>query len=191
MLGSMISKIRKDKHITKVEVSKKTGINIGHITHIEKGERNPSHKALKNISEALEIPYKPISCLYDTPITEDDIRCKMINHLDCNKVLALDSYSDFIDCPADIPNASIAIKIHDDVMEPKLKTNSYAFVELNVPLDNKDIGLFKYNNKFLIRRFIIRKDKLVLRADNKNYTDIDLSENDNFTIIGKIHVSSK
>ena len=54
MLGSMISKIRKEQHMTKVELSKKTGINIGHITHIEKGERNPSHKALKNICKALD-----------------------------------------------------------------------------------------------------------------------------------------
>ena len=35
MLGNMISKIRKDKNITKVELSKRTKINIGHITHIE------------------------------------------------------------------------------------------------------------------------------------------------------------
>ena len=37
MLGSMISKIRKEKHITKVELAKRTKINIGHLTHIEKG----------------------------------------------------------------------------------------------------------------------------------------------------------
>ena len=39
MLGSMISKIRKDKNMTKVQLAKKTKINIGHLTHIEKGTR--------------------------------------------------------------------------------------------------------------------------------------------------------
>ena len=63
MLGSMISKIRKEKQMTKVELSKRTNINIGHITHIEKSERNPSHKALKSITNALEIPYKILSQL--------------------------------------------------------------------------------------------------------------------------------
>lgn len=186
MLGSMISKIRKEKHITKVELSKRTGINIGHLTHIEKGERNPSHKALGNICKALEVPYQTLMYLYDKKINEEYERYKILNHLSYNKIPAIDSISNFIECPYDKSKASIAIKVIDDVMEPSLKKDSYCFVELNVPLDNKDIGLFKYNGNFIIRKFIIRKDKLVLRANNKKYEDIDLSEEDNFTIIGKI-----
>ena len=186
MLGSMISKIRKEQHMTKVELAKRTGINIGHITHIEKGERNPSHKALKSITTALNVPYQILSHLYDKVVTEDDKRCEMINHLSFNKVLAIDSYSNFIDCPSSASNASVALKIQDNVMEPTFKKGTYAFLELNVPLKNKDIGLFKYNNEFLVRRFIIRKDYLALRAENKKYDDIKLSEDDDFTIIGRI-----
>ena len=186
MLGSMISKIRKEQQLTKVELAKRTGINIGHITHIEKGERNPSHKALKSITKALNIPYQIITHLYDKNITDDDKRCNMIDHLSYKKVLAIDSFSNFIECPSNCENASVAFKIQDDSMEPLFFNNSYAFLEINVPLKNKEIGLFEYNGDFLIRRFIIRKDKLVLRAENKNYKDINLSEDDNFTIIGKL-----
>ena len=32
-------------------------------------------------------------------------------------------------------------------MEPKLKKDTYAYIEFNTPLDNRDIGLFSYNNK--------------------------------------------
>lgn len=191
MLGSMLSKIRKEKHMTKVELAKQTGINIGHLTHIEKGERNPSHKALKSITHALSVPYQTLSHLYDKPITEDDVRCKMIDHLTYNKILAVDSYSHFIECPANVPNSSIALKILDDTMEPYFVKGTYGFLELNVPLQNKDVGLFLYNGRFFIRRFIIRKDKLVLRADNKNYQDIDLTENDKFTIIGRLTNGNK
>ena len=191
MLGSMIAKIRKEQHMTKVELAKRTGINIGHITHIEKGERNPSHKSLKSITNALNVPYQIITHLYDKTITEDHKRCNMVNHLSFNKVLAIDSYSNFIECPVNAPNASIAIKIQDDVMEPTFLKNSYAFLELNVPLNNRDVGLFKYNGEILVRKFIIRKDKLVLRADNKKYDDISLSEDDDFTIIGRIINTNK
>lgn len=186
MLGSMITKIRKEQHMTKVELAKRTGINIGHITHIEKGERNPSHKALRSITKALDVPYQTLTHLYDKKISEEDKRCNMINHLSFNKVLAIDSYSKFIECPSNVPNSSVALKIQDDVMEPYLLKDSYGFLELNVPLKNKDVGLFEYKGEFMVRRFIIRKDKLVLRADNKDYADIDLSEDDNFTIIGRI-----
>ena len=65
MLGSIIAKIRKDKNITKVELAKRTKINIGHLTHIEKGERNPSHKALRNICKALNVPYQTLAYMYD------------------------------------------------------------------------------------------------------------------------------
>ena len=191
MLGSMISKIRKEQHMTKVELAKRTGINIGHITHIEKGERNPSHKALKSITTALNVPYQILSHLYDKVVTEDDKRCEMINHLSFNKVLAIDSYSNFLYCHSSASNASIALKIQDDVMDPTFKIGTYAFLELNVPLKNNDIGLFKYNNEFLVRRFIIRKDYLALRAENKKYDDIKLSEDDDFTIIGRIIDISK
>lgn len=186
MLGSMLSKIRKEKHMTKVELAKQTGINIGHLTHIEKSERNPSHKALKSITHALAVPYQMISHLYDLPVTEEDIRCKMIDHLSYHKVLAVDSYSQFIECPSNVPYSSIALKILDDAMEPYFKKGTYGFLQLNVPLKNKEIGLFEYKGQLLVRRFIIRKDKLVLRADNKTYEDIDLTEDTSFTIIGKL-----
>lgn len=186
MLGSMISKIRKDKNITKVELAKKTKINIGHITHIEKGERNPSHKALKNICTALKVPYKNLMNMYDKVITEDEVRYKLLDHVSYNKVVAVDSIDNFIECPYTVTNASMAFKILDDSMEPKLKEGSYAFLELNAPLINRDFGLFKYNNEFLVRRFIIRQDKLILRPENKNYPEIDLSEDDDFTIIGRV-----
>lgn len=186
MLGSMLSKIRKDKNITKVELAKKTKINIGHLTHIEKGERNPSHKALRNICKALKVPYQTLAYMYDKEISSDDKRYKLTNHISYNKVVAVDVINDFIECPPTIPNASIAFKINDNSMEPKLIEGSYAFLELNVPLENRNLGLFKFNGQILLRRFIIRQDALVLRPENKDYPEIFLSENDDFTIIGKV-----
>ena len=186
MLGSMISKIRKDKNMTKVQLAKKTKINIGHLTHIEKGERNPSHKALRNISEALGVPYQTLMYMYDQYVTEDEKRYKLFDHITYNKVLAIDSIGDFIECPANISDASVAFKILDDVNEPKLKKDTYSFLELNKPLINRDFGLFKYNGELIVRRFIIRQDKLILRPENKNYPEIDLSEDDEFTIIGRV-----
>lgn len=191
MLGNMISKIRKDKNITKVALAKKTKINIGHITHIEKGERNPSHKALKNICTALQVPYQNLMHMYDKVMTEDEVRYKLLNHVSYDKVIAVDSINNFIQCPHTITNASMAFKILDDSMEPKLEKNSYAFLELNTPLVNRDFGLFKYNDEYLVRRFIIRQDKLILRPENKNYPEIGLSEDDNFTIIGKVIPNNK
>lgn len=186
MIGDMIARIRKEKNMSKTELAKLTNINIGHLTHIEKGERNPSHKALKSICKALDIPYQPLMYTYDKFLTDDQEFYKAPSRIAYDKVLAIDSIHSFMDCPASLPNAALAIKIPDNSMEPKLPEGVYAYVELNTPLNNREIGLFEYNQKLYIRRFIVRRDKLVLRAENKDYEEISLFENDSFNIIGKI-----
>ena len=43
-----------------------------------------------------------------------------------------------------------------------------------------------YEDKVLIRRFIIRKNDLVLRAEDPNISDIVLLNSDDFYVIGKV-----
>ena len=94
MIGDMIAKIRKEKGISKTELSRRTKINIGHLTHIEKGERNPSQKALKNICKALDVPYQQLMLTYGKTINEDQETYNVIEHISYNKVLAIDSIMD-------------------------------------------------------------------------------------------------
>lgn len=186
MIGDMIAKVRKEKGMTKTELAKLTDINIGHLTHIEKGERNPSHKALKNICRALDIPYQQLMYTYDKQVSEEQESYGFINHISYNKVLAVSNIQDFIDCPSDMPSATLAVKIADDSMEPKLKKGSFAFIEFNSLLDNKEVGIFSINGKILIRRFVIRRGKVVLKPDNKSFEEIEIRDTDNFYIVGKV-----
>ena len=186
MIGDMLTRARIEKNVQKSELSRRTNINIGHIAHIEKEERNPSHRALKTICRALEIPYQPFMYMYDKVFTEEQKANQMPEHISYDKVLAVSSLDSFISCPVDIPSASLAIKIEDNSMEPRLEKGSYVFVEFNTPLENKDIGVIEYKGKILIRRYVLRKNSLVLRADNKDFSDIELTEKDEYNLIGKI-----
>ncbi len=186
MIGDMIAKARKAKGMTKTELSNITDINIGHLTHIEKGERNPSHKALKIICKALDIPYQPLMFTYDKEINEEEQGYNVIDHISYNKILAIDSLDSFIDCPSSVPSAAFAVKMNDDSMKPTFPKDSYIFVELNSPLNPKEYGLFSYNDKIYIRKFYSKKGKIILKADNKNFAEIRVSDDDNFYIIGKI-----
>lgn len=186
MIGEMISYIRKQKNLTKAEVARGSNVNTGHLTHIEKGERNPSHKVLKNMCKTMGIPYHPLMHTYDKELTEEHHFYKIESHIPYDKIPTFDSLGPLMDCPSSIPGASIAVKITDTDMEPKLKKGTYAYIELNTPLDNRDLGLFCYQNKMFIRRFIVRKDGVVLRAENKDIEDICLLPKDDFYIVGKI-----
>ncbi len=186
MIGDMIAKARKEKKMSKTELSRLTDINIGHLTHIEKGERNPSHKALKNICRALDIPYQQLMYTYDKTINEEQETYNVVSHISYNKLLAVDSVSGFINCPSNVPSSAIALKMNDDSMEPTFSKDSYVFVEFNTPLDNKNYGVFSVNNEVFIRKFSVKKDKITLKADNKNFADISIKNDDDFYIIGKI-----
>ena len=188
MIGEMIAKVRKEKGMTKTELARLTDINIGHITHIEKGERNPSHKALKTICSALDIPYQQLMCTYDKVVNEEHEKYGLVNYIPYNKVLAVDSINGLIDCPAEAPSSSIALKINDKAMEPTLEEDSYVFVEFNSPIDNKDVGVFCLNDEIIIRRFITKKNKIILKPENKNYDEITVDIDDDFYIIGKIFI---
>ncbi len=186
MIGDMLAKARKSKGVTKTSLAKTTDINIGHLTHIEKGERNPSHKALKSICAALNIPYQPLMFTYDKEITVEQASYNAIDYISCNKILAIDNIGSFIDCPPTVPSAAVAVKMQDDSMEPTFEKDSYLFVELNTPLNSKEYGIFFYNNSIIIRKFYSKKGKIFLKADNKKFDEIRVSNLDNFFIIGKI-----
>jgi len=188
MIGDMIAKVRKEKGISKTELARLTEINIGHLTHIEKGERNPSHKALKNICKALDIPYQQLMFTYDKTINEEEASYNVVEHISYNKVLAISSIDGFIDCPSSIPSSAIAIKLNDDSMMPTFTKDAYVFIEFNSPLENKNIGLFSYNGKIFVRRFVTKKGKITLKADNKSFEDINVSDKDELYIIGKVCV---
>lgn len=188
MIGNMISKIRKEKGVTKTQLANQTKINIGHLTHIEKGDRNPSHKALKSICYALNIPYQQLLYTYDKTLSEEQIEYKYIDHISYNKVPAISKIDEYVQCPYDFSNASFAYKVPDSAMAPIIKEGSYAFVEINGLVDNKAIGLFKLNDEYLIRRLMYKKDKFLLRADNKDVKDINISSRDNFQIIGRVYI---
>ena len=186
MIGDMIVKVRKEKGMTKTELARLTDINIGHLTHIEKGERNPSHKALKNICRALDIPYQQLMYTYDKQVSEEQESYGFINNISYNKVLTVNSLNSFIDCPSSMPSASLAVKMNDNSMEPKFKKGNFAFIEFNSLLENKEVGLFEVNGKLLIRRFAIKRGKIVLKADNKSVSEIVITDSDEFFIVGKV-----
>ena len=188
MIGDMISKVRVEKGMTKTELANLSEINVGHLTHIEKGDRTPSLKTLKRICKSLGVPFQQIAYTYGKIVSETQEEYGVIDYIPYNKILAVSDIDSFIDCPTHISSASIAVKVKDDSMSPTLKLGTYAYVEFNSPLNNNDVGLFNINKDVLIRRLTYKKDKIVLKADNKSCKDLELTSNDSFYIVGKILV---
>ena len=187
MLGKMIQRIRKDRGITKTKLSELTDINIGHLTHIEKGERNPSHHTLMSICSSLNVPYQNLYLTYDRSLSQEQLEYDYQNYISYNKIPCFDNISDFIDCPVDHPRVSFAVKNNSVEMEPFIKQGSTIYIEQNASLEHKDIGLFYLNGEYHLRRLMFKKGKFVHKADNKELDDINIKHSDDFTIIGKVY----
>ncbi len=186
MIGKVIAKIREDKKVSKTDLSKIINIDVGHLTHIEKEERNPSHKALKSICTALNIPYQPLMYTYDKDLTEEQESYKVASHIKYDSIPVISSIDGFAKCPPEMRSATFVLKINDNDMAPKYMAGSSVFVELNAPLSSKDVGIFEYEGKIIIRKFIVRRTDIVLRAENNNISEIVVTKDDNFYIIGKV-----
>ena len=186
MIGRLIEKIRTDKGLTKTELSRLTGINIGHLTHIEKEDRNPSHKTLRLISNGLEVPYQPLISSYDRDLTDDQVSYNVIDHINYSCIPIVNSIIGYSACPKCFSNATFVMRSFDNSMSPKIQSNDFVYIELNAPLNNRDIGLFQYENRLLIRKFIVRKNDLVLRPEEDSFDEIILTKNSDFFILGKI-----
>lgn len=73
-------------------------------------------------------------------------------------------------------------------MSPTIKINSYVFVEMNGLVKHKEIGLFRVDDEFIVRKLIYRKNHLILKALDKKYKDIIISDLEDFQIIGRIYI---
>ena len=136
----------------------------------------------------MEIIYPGSALQISLFTSEDQLEYNYIDYIPYNKVPAISQIDDYINCPYDFTNASFAYKVPDDAMAPLIKEGSYAFVEINGLLENRAIGLFNLNNKYLIRRLMYKKGKFVLRADNKDIKDISINSKDSFQIIGRVYI---
>ena len=127
---------------------------------------------------------------YDKEFTEEQNKYELINSIAYDTVPLISNIDAMVQCPASIPNASFAITMKDDTMKASIPKGTTVFVEYGAMPLHREFGLVQYNGEFLIRRFVYRKNKLVLKADNLLTRDITILNGSEFTFIGKVHVEN-
>lgn len=190
MLGHLLARIREEKQISKTDLASLTNINVGHLTHIEKGERNPSHKSLKVLCDALKVPYQPIFYTYDKDLTADQEDFELIDSIYYDKIPLISSIESYVKVPTGAPMASLAFRMNDDGMKNSIPKDTICYLEYNtIPL-HKEFGLFEYNGQFIVRRILYKKNKIILKSDGLFSKDITITSSGDFSIIGKVFVEN-
>lgn len=126
--------------------------------------------------------------MYDRELTQEQLDYHYINHVPYHQVPVISEIDGYINCPGNFSNASFAYRALDNSMQPMITQNSHVFVDANGLVNHKEVGLFKLNDDFLIRKLYYKKEHFILKANDKKYKDITITDEDNFQIIGKIYM---
>lgn len=101
----------------------------------------------------------------------------------------LDNQShDNIELPVEqIPDeADFCLKVNGDSMEPIFHDKDYVFIKKQLEIYSGNIGVVIVNGESFLKRVWFVNNNIRLESFNKKYQDIIITENDDFSIIGKV-----
>lgn len=100
---------------------------------------------------------------------------------------------DYIETPLDLnehlirkPSATFYVRAKGLSMIPTLQPGDLLVVDRSQDVTNNSIVLAVIDGEYTVKRFLKRGNKTVLVADNPDFKEIDVTENSEFNIWGKI-----
>ncbi len=82
--------------------------------------------------------------------------------------------------------ADHAISVNGSSMEPLIADDEIIFIKEQPSVENGEIGIFVYDGEIYCKRLILDGKKVILRSENKKYSDIIVNPNLELTTIGKV-----
>lgn len=186
MLGKIILEQRKNLNIKSKNLAEAVGIDPGFLTHIEKGDRNPSKSVLAKLCKELHLSYEFMISISENSLKENSVAYDATLHTPAKKVLYVDSFS-LLDCPITEENVSLIVNMNDDSMESLIEKGSLVYIHYTSVLANGDLAAVCYNGETYYRKFMCENGVITLKALNSKYSDITVNfAEDDFIIVGKI-----
>ena len=186
MIGKVIREERMKRKITSKAFAETIGIDNGFLTHIEKGERNPSRTVLNKICQELDLSYDFMLSLLQNSLSDVSADYDVTTYTPTNKVLYAENIS-LIECPKLSDSVSFVTRMPDVSMEPIIMRNSLLHIKYTSFINNGDICIVVLNGTTLIREFNSTKESIKLIPSNPAYETITINPNkDSLDIIGKI-----
>ncbi len=83
-------------------------------------------------------------------------------------------------------NYRIATITGDSMIEAGINDGDDIIIELTNDIKHNDIVVFKFDDKFIVKRYLINDSEIWLKPENKNYNAVKINKSMNFEIIGKV-----
>lgn len=186
-----IKERRLKMNMTQEELAAKLGVSKQYLCSVEKGQKKFNAKRMaefENICQSYGLKPKDDVVQVDSYVDLTDENFLQSETLGMCKNSIVLSRCLFPNYQSNDKYNSFICKT--DTMEPTLRKNSCLIIKINENseiIDN-EIYVFKYKNKFFVRRIIDNVKELVLFSDNKKISTITLLKDEltNFSIIGQV-----
>jgi len=178
--GKNIKTFREKYNLTQAELGKIAGVSNKAVSAWEANRSLPLMGAIERIAQHFNIK--------KSEIIEPLLNKKEIPFFDIpasagNGSVVYDGidfeYEEFKNIPN---NADFAVLIRGNSMEPKYFNDDIVFVKKDVIVEQGQVGIFILNSESYLKTLIGNQ----LVSFNKEYKSIDITENDQFRIIGKV-----
>ena len=147
MIGKVIREERLKRKISSKAFAKLIDIDNGFLTHIEKGERNPSRKVLAKICTELDLSYDFMLSLLENSLSENSTEYDVTKYTPTNKVLYAENIS-LIECPKLSDSVSFITRMPDKSMEPLIFEDSLLHIKYTSFIENGDICIVVFNGHY-------------------------------------------
>lgn len=84
------------------------------------------------------------------------------------------------------PRVAFGIRISGDSMEPEIRDGSIVWVRNQETLYHDDIGIFTLNGESLCKQLYLREGKCRLLSVNPKYAPIEIHDDDDLRVVGKV-----
>lgn len=186
MIGKIIRQERLKRNISSKDFASAINIDNGFLTHIEKGDRNPSRKVLAKICAELNLSYDFMLSLLQNSLSDTSDEYDVTEYTPANKVLYAENIS-LIECPKLSDSVSFITRMPDDSMTPVISKGTLLHVKYTSFINSGDICISVFNGETLIREFRASKNRIELHSKNSAYKNIVIDKDkDSLDIIGKI-----
>lgn len=196
-IGEKISILRKELNLSQEDFAKKLNVSKQSIFNYETNKRQIPIDLLLNISKIFNVPIE--NFFYDTLLAttkKTDIHSENLKKIPIisrvsagTGVFGIDDILDWLEIPTSLcRNCDYATFIKGDSMEPKIYDGDLILVQKTNILENGSIGVFRLGEDVYCKKFYqnpITKET-VLKSLNPNYKNIDITEEDDFYILGRV-----
>lgn len=189
------------RNITQIELSQKSGVDKGSISHYLKGTYEPKLGKAQKLADALNVSVEWLMGA-DVPMLKEPkkVELKEIKSaelflnpdLDLSEMVRIPIvstvpasfnkssdfiYDEYIEYPvsllqySDYDKRYIVLRIKGYSMYPELFDGDSVLVDIFLEVQNGDIGVFAFNDEFTVKRIYFQKDTVVFKPSNPEFQE--------------------